>query len=100
MDELNKPEESVEDLIEETEELGLTDKIVSVLTEPGELFSNLSKFSVKTMDWLLPLILVIVFAVAMQFIVSSNPEIKANMVEKQLGMHRPTPEEEIVVRVR
>ncbi len=44
MDELNKPEEQVEDLIEETEELGISDKIVSVLTEPGELFSKLSNF--------------------------------------------------------
>ena len=84
MDELNKPEEPVEDLIEENEEIGLTDKIVSVLTEPGELFSNLSKFPVKTIDWLLPIILVIVFAIAMQFIASSNPEIKANMIEKQM----------------
>ncbi|MCW8849481.1 MAG: YIP1 family protein [Melioribacteraceae bacterium] len=80
MDELNKPDE----LIEENEELGISDKIVSVLTEPGELFSKLSFFPVKTMDWLLPLLLVIVAIIAMQFITSNNPEIKANMIEKQM----------------
>jgi hypothetical protein len=80
MDELNKPEE----LIDENEELGVSDKIVSVLTEPGDLFSKLSFFPVKTMDWLFPILLVIVAAIAMQFITSSNPEIKANMVEKQM----------------
>ena len=80
MDELNKPDE----LIDENEELGISDKIVSVLTEPGELFSNLSLFPVKTMDWLLPILLVIVAVIAMQFITSSNPEIKADMVEKQM----------------
>ena len=38
MDELNKPDEPTEEVFEEEEELGITDKIVSVLTEPGELF--------------------------------------------------------------
>ncbi len=84
MDELNKPDEPIEEIIEEEEELGITDKMVSVLTEPGELFSSLSKLPVKTMDWVLPLLLVIVAIIAMQFITNSNPEIKANMVEKQM----------------
>lgn len=80
MDEFNKPDE----LIEENEELGISDKMVSVLTEPGELFSKLSFFPVKTIDWLLPLLLVIVAIIAMQFITTSNPEIKASVVEKQM----------------
>lgn len=84
MDEFNKPDEPTEEVFEEEEELGLTDKMVSVLTEPGELFSSLSKLPVKTMDWVLPLLLVIVAVIALQFITSSNPEIKANMVEKQM----------------
>jgi hypothetical protein len=84
MDELNKPDEPTEEILEEEEELGLTDKMVGVLTEPGELFSTLSKLPIKTMDWVLPLIMVIVAVIAMQFITNSNPEIKANMVEKQM----------------
>lgn len=82
MDELNKSDEPIEEL--EEDELGLTDKIVGVLTEPGELFTSLSKLPVKTIDWVLPVLLVIVAVIAMQFITSGNPEIKANMVEKQM----------------
>lgn len=99
MDESNKTDEPVEDLIEEleeeNEELGITDKIVSVLTEPGELFSNLSKFPVKTMDWMIPLLLVIVFAIAMQFAASSDPEIKANMIEKQMEQMEKNLQEQV-----
>lgn len=84
MDEFNKPDEPTEEVFEEEEELGITDKIVSVLTEPGELFSTLSKLPVKTIDWVLPLLVLVVAIIAMQFIVNTNPEIKANMVEKQM----------------
>ena len=83
MDEFNKPDEPTEEIFEE-EELGVTDKMVSVLTEPGELFSTLSKLPVKTIDWFLPLRVLVVAIIAMQFIINSNPEIKANMVEKQM----------------
>ena len=68
----------------ENEELGVTDKIVGVFTEPSDLFQKLSTLPVKTMDWVLPLLLLIVAIIAMQFITSSNPEIKANMIEKQM----------------
>jgi hypothetical protein len=89
MDELNKPEEPIEEekeefMEEEDEELGVTDKIVSVLSEPGELFSTLSKLPVKTMDWLLPILLVIVIAIISTFTLMSNPEIKADMMDKQM----------------
>ena len=83
MDELQNNEEPVEDLLE-SEELGVTDKIVGVLTEPSDLFQKLSNLPVKTMDWVLPLLLLIVAVIAMQFITSSNPEIKANMIEQQM----------------
>lgn len=84
MDELNKPDDSIEELENENEELGFTDKIVSVLTEPGELFSSLSKLPVKAMDWFLPILFVIIAAIAMQFVISTNPEIKSNMIETQI----------------
>ena len=77
-------EEPIEEIVEEEEELGLTDKIIGVLSEPGGLFSKLSNLPVKTMDWLLPLILVAVVAVVSNFILMGDPEIKANMIEKQM----------------
>lgn len=81
MDELNTPDEPIEEV---EEEVGLTDKIVSVLSEPGELFSKLSAIPVKTMDWLLPLVLVIVVAIISNFTLMSDPEIKASIVDKQM----------------
>ena len=88
MDELNKanePEEAeVEDVLEEEEEYGFTDKIVGVLSEPGELFSSLSNLPVKTMDWFLPLLIVVLVAVISNFVLMGDPEIKANIVDKQM----------------
>lgn len=84
MDELNKSEEPIEEILEEEEELGLTDKIVNVITEPGELFSSVSKLPPKTMDWLLPLLFVIIASIISTFVLFSNPTIKADMVEKQM----------------
>ena len=87
MDELNKntePEEEQLDNIEEEEEYGFTDKIVGVLSEPGSLFSTLSKFPVKTMDWFIPVLFVVIIAVISNFVLMSDPEIKANLVEKQM----------------
>ncbi|MCB0751414.1 MAG: hypothetical protein KDC52_08070, partial [Ignavibacteriae bacterium] len=82
MDEIQNNEEPIDELLDE--ELGVTDKIVGVLTEPSDLFQKLSNLPVKTMDWVLPLLLLIVAVIAMQFITSSNPEIKANMIEQQM----------------
>lgn len=82
MEEFNN-QDTVEDIIEE-EELGISDKIVGVLTEPGNLFSGLSKFPIKTMDWFLPILLVIIFASISNFVLMSNPEIKADIIEKQM----------------
>jgi len=82
MEELND-QDPVDEIIEE-EELGFTDKLVGVLTEPGSLFSGLSKLPVKSMDWLLPLLLVIVVAILSNFVLMNNPEIKADLIEKQM----------------
>lgn len=77
MDELNNN-------IEPEEELSFTDKIVGVFTEPSNLFSRLSKEPVKTMDWLLPLLLSMIIGIISLFVLMSNPEIKMNTQEKQI----------------
>ena len=93
MDELNKNTEQEEektnseettDLVDEKEEYGFSDKIVGVLSEPGELFSSLSGLPVKTIDWFLPVLFVVIVAVISNFVLMGDPEIKANMIEKQM----------------
>lgn len=82
MDEQNIPNENnIEEV--EIEELGISDKMVGVLSEPSSLFEKLSNLPIKTIDWLLPLILVIIVAVLSNFVLMNNPEIKANIIEKQ-----------------
>ncbi len=67
---------------EETE-LNHTDKLVGVISEPGVTFEKTSKFPPRTGDWLIPLVLLIIFSVASQFILFSNAEIKYQFTQKQ-----------------
>ena len=83
MDEFNKPDEPIDE-VEEEEELGFTDKFISVLTEPGILFSKLSNLPVKTMDWFIPVLILIITVIAMQFIIFTNPTLKSVVIDKQM----------------
>ena len=67
----------------EIEELSHTDKIVGVISEPTNLFSKLAFLNTKVTDWLLPLIALIIVAIAATFIYMSNPEIKLEMQQQQ-----------------
>jgi hypothetical protein len=67
----------------EMEELSQTDKIMGVISEPSNLFSKLSKRPVKTSDWLIPLLGMIVIAIIATFIYMSNPEIRLEMQQQQ-----------------
>ncbi|MCF8241450.1 MAG: YckD family protein [Melioribacteraceae bacterium] len=77
-----KPTEYFEEE-EEEEELGHSDKLVGVFTEPGATFSAMAD-QPKTTDWLIPLLLVIVLAIASNFIYMSNPIIRQQAIEKQV----------------
>ncbi len=74
---------SVADAQEETE-LTHTDKLVGVFTEPQPMFSKVAKFPAKTMDWLIPVLVVIVIAILSQFVMQSNPEIKRQQQDKMM----------------
>lgn len=67
----------------EMEELSHTDKIVGVISEPSNLFSKLSFFPVRTTDWILPLLAMIIVSIAATIIYMSNPEIKLQMQQQQ-----------------
>jgi len=84
MDEQNNQDEPIDEIMEEVEELNFTDKMVGVLSEPGELFSSLSKLPIKTIDWIVPLLLVIIVAVVSNFVLMGDPEIKSQIIEKQM----------------
>ena len=81
MDKLNN--ENLKENFEE-EEISVTDKMIGVLSEPTDLFQKLSNQKPKVTDWLIPILLVIIVASLSRFIMMSNPEIKANAMEKQM----------------
>ena len=74
---------SQEELQEETE-LTHSDKMIGVISEPGTTFENISKHPPKTIDWLLPLVIMLAFVVVSQFLMMSNSEIYFQVKQKQI----------------
>jgi hypothetical protein len=85
MDENYNPEVTTppEGTTEETE-LEHSDKMIGVFTEPSTMFEKTAKFPPRTKDWLIPVLLLIVFAIAANFVIMSNPIIKSEAVDKQV----------------
>lgn len=66
------------------EELSHSDKIIGILTEPTTTYEKISKHPPKTIDWLLPITLLLVVVAITRFIVLSNPEIYYAQKQKQV----------------
>lgn len=86
MEEIHNHESPKFTSVDETEELELshTDKLVGVFTEPIKTFSKISNFPAKTIDWIIPILIVIVLVILSQFLMLSNPEIKRQQQEKMM----------------
>lgn len=67
------------------EELSHTDKLVGVFAEPKPMYKKTSDFPPRTIDWIIPLIVMIIFSIISSYIVLSNPEIAYNIKHEQLA---------------
>jgi hypothetical protein len=67
---------------EEESELSHTDKIIGLVTEPAAMFSRTAKFPIKTLDWLLPVLIVLIITVISSIAVMSVPDIKMEIRQK------------------
>jgi hypothetical protein len=67
----------------EVQPLCFTDKLVGVFSEPGAAFENVHLTEKKASDWVIPTIILIVIAIAAQFIKFSNPDIMADIQNQQ-----------------
>ncbi|MGE5497963.1 MAG: YIP1 family protein [Syntrophothermus sp.] len=67
------------------DELSHSDKFVGILTSPGKTFESMSKYPPRLIDWLLPVVVTVLFAIISNFIVMSNPNIKNDLLEKQIS---------------
>ena len=72
--------------VDETEELELshTDKLVGVFTEPVKTFSMIAQFPAKSVDWVIPIFVVIILVILSQFLMLSNPQIKREQQDKMI----------------
>lgn len=67
----------------EPEEMSLIDKLIGVLVEPSRVFEYIKVKGSKTVDWLIPILLLIVFTILSSWTIMQNPEIKADLDAKQ-----------------
>lgn len=65
-------------------ELSHTDKLVGIFSEPVNTFKKMAQFDPRTVDWLVPVLLVIVVAIVSNILMMSNPVIKFAIIEKQM----------------
>ncbi len=78
------------DVVEQTTdpeeaELSHSDKLIGILSEPSKTFESISKFPPKTIDWLLPIFLLLFFVAVSRIIVLNNDEIKFEVKQKQIA---------------
>ena len=65
-------------------ELSHTDKIAGIFTEPAKTFETTAKFSPKTIDWILPVLLLALFVSFQQILYHSNPNLAYQLKQKQM----------------
>ncbi len=84
MDNTDTPEITAESENPPGQELSHSDKLIGIFTDPGNTFKKMSEFPPRTIDWLLPLSILLVIIIATQFLVLSNSEIYYQVKQKQL----------------
>ncbi len=61
------------------EEMTFTDKIAGVIIEPSKTFESVKIFGPKFIDWFVPLIIFIGLMILSIYLITSNPEIRAEI---------------------
>jgi uncharacterized membrane-anchored protein YhcB (DUF1043 family) len=69
---------------QEEQELNHTDKLVGLFSEPQKTFGKIAQFPVKTADWILPVLVMIVVMILGQFVMRTNAEIRQQIKEKSM----------------
>ncbi|MBK6914837.1 MAG: YIP1 family protein [Ignavibacteriales bacterium] len=64
------------------QELSHSDKMIGVFTEPAATFEKVSNFPARTVDWALPMFILLVLVALSQILMMSNSEIAFQMKEK------------------
>ena len=65
-------------------ELSHSDKAVGILTEPSNTYEQISKFPPKTIDWLLPFLILLLVVAVSNILMMSNENISYEIRQKQM----------------
>jgi hypothetical protein len=69
--------------IQEEPELGHSDKIIGLFSEPTKTFEKMSQYSPKTVDWLLPITLLLIIVILSRVIIMNNPDLAFQVKQQQ-----------------
>ncbi len=72
------------DNFEQEENVSVSDEIVGIFTEPTNIFSKIKNRGVKTVDWLLPILIFAIVVSIINFLSLNDPEIRMQIQEKQM----------------
>jgi hypothetical protein len=70
--------------VQDQETMSFTDKLIGIFIEPVKVFKNIAGNPIKTSDWILPIIIIIVLSIAAQMITLNNPLVQENMKQEML----------------
>ncbi len=71
---------------EQREELSHADKLSGMITSPGQTFSEMSLHKPKSIDWILPILVLIVVSILSNYVMMNVPTVKGKIMEKQIEM--------------
>ncbi|MDR3668054.1 MAG: hypothetical protein P4L35_14530 [Ignavibacteriaceae bacterium] len=69
--------------IQEDTELGHSDKIIGLFSEPNLTFQKMSGYPARTIDWLLPLTLLLCMIVLSRVLIMQNPDLAFQVKQQQ-----------------
>lgn len=78
--ELPSPEPADEEELEQSH----ADKLVGIFTEPAETFKTIARFNPRTVDWLVPLLILSIVSVVAFGLQMSDSQVEYEFIEKQM----------------
>ncbi len=68
------------------QELSHSDKMIGVFTEPSNTFEAIAKFPVRSIDWVLPVVIVFILIGLMRSLAMLNEEVALQTRQAQIEM--------------
>ena len=80
---------------EAQEEPGFLDKLTGVFASPGATFEAISNYPPRIKDWLVPLVITIIFALLSNFLIMKNAVLREQAIEMQMKAVRESLSEQV-----